>query len=172
MSSRLLLVDSGGVSRQLRRLLMVDSGGTTRNIRRLFMVDAGGTARRVFVYALLEATITVGNSGNVYGYNTGLYGALSPDTYTDNGANSRQIIIAQWDTSSDAMQLAISGASVPDTDTSFGSIVVNGYTFTRASRTSYNGSAGGGTYSLWTWQGTGLVASLPTGGSASLVVTP
>ena len=82
--SRIVVVDSGGTSRQVRRFTVVDSGGTSRLIKRGVVIDSGGTARTFFQY--LSATLSgatysridgaaasfrVGSDGNIYATNFG-----------------------------------------------------------------------------------------------------
>lgn len=149
MATRLFVVDSGGTSRLVRRLPVVDSGGTTRLIKRLFAVDSGGTARLVFRSSLHETTITVGDNGaGQEGYAQGVAGSIGDATYDDGGATSRTIVTVLWDQDNAGIQMALSGINVPDSDTTFQSIGVNGLEFAR-SAASYNGNSGGNSRWLW-----------------------
>lgn len=44
---RIIVIDSGGAARPVRRMFVVDTGGTARLVRRAFVIDAGGTARLI-----------------------------------------------------------------------------------------------------------------------------
>ena len=72
---RLIVSDSGGASRVVRRLFVVDSGGSPRLIRRAFVIDAGGAARQFFSG---EPTISLAPSYSVDD------SAVSPFTATAN----------------------------------------------------------------------------------------
>lgn len=58
---RLIVIDSGGTARVVRRLAVVDASGTTRLVRRAFVIDTGGTARQFFS----SATVTLDTSYSV-----------------------------------------------------------------------------------------------------------
>lgn len=166
MAARTLVVDSGGTTRLVKssRFFVIDSGAVARKIKRLFVIDGGGVARLVYNAALLETTITIGDDGvSTFGYTVGLYGSIGSDTYTDAGANSRTIALVQWNGT--AVQIFMNGASIPDTDTTFTSIVINGITFLRSARTTYDGAASGGTKTKWLWSpdpgGEGFSGTIP-----------
>lgn len=168
MSSRLHVIDSGGTARLVKRFFVIDAGGVARKVKRLFAVDSGGTARRVYVAYYLENTMTVSDDGgSSFGFSTGLYGSINGgNPYTDGNGNSRTINVNNWNFGSDLFIFTLAGASVPDTDATFGAIVVNGVRFTRASRTSYSGAGP----STWQWSGTGLVAGLPSTGTVPYII--
>ncbi len=58
MAARIIVVDSGGTSRQVRRFFVIDAGGTPRLVSRAFVIDAGGTARLIYSGEM----ITLGNT--------------------------------------------------------------------------------------------------------------
>lgn len=49
MATRLIVIDSGGTARTVRRPFVIDSGGTARLLRRAFVIDSGGTGRLIFI---------------------------------------------------------------------------------------------------------------------------
>lgn len=54
MAQRTIVIDSGGVARQIKadRFFVVDSGGITRKLQRLFVIDSGGVTRQVYQNAI------------------------------------------------------------------------------------------------------------------------
>jgi hypothetical protein len=156
MTKRIHVVDSGGTPRLVRagRFFVVDSGGVTRKIKKLWTIDSGGVARQVY-----QSTITTGDNGSQYGYALGNYGAIGDGTYDDNVLSPQTIRIVLWD--GIAVQFWLNGANVPDTDDTFVSITLDGQEFTRASRTTYNGGQAGPATS-WLWSSAYFPASTPT----------
>lgn len=54
--SRLIVTDSGGVERTIKRLFATDSGSIERDIKRLFVIDSGGVARLVFTSGVVTVS--------------------------------------------------------------------------------------------------------------------
>lgn len=164
---RMVVIDSGSTARTIKKLYVVDSGGTTRAIKKLYVIDTGGTARLVYRRALHETTIAIGTNGvNTYGYAVGQFGSIGSSTYTDASGATRLIRAAIW-SSSDVVAFALDGAEIPNSNNTFASITIGNTTFTRSSAT-YNGQAGGGTFSQWHWNTGG--AGLPSASSVALSV--
>lgn len=87
------------------------------------------------------------------------FGALSPNTFTDGGGTTRTIVQLAESTganTADYLILALSGTSVPNSNTTFTSITIGTTTLTRASA-SYAASYNGGTY--WSWSDPNLLTS-------------
>lgn len=110
---------------------------------------------------LKRTTITAGDDGvSTIGYIQGLYGSIGSATFNDAAGNSRTVRSITWDGSN--VQFWLTGASVPNTAATFGSITLIGpggaVTLGRAAAT-YNGSAGGGTASSWVWSSSALPGS-------------
>jgi hypothetical protein len=104
----------------------------------------------------MRAFITSADSGGNSGYSAGSFGAITVDKYQDGGGSVRTV--ADIFRNSATVVLNLSGASIPDTDVSFSSIVLQNsaggtVTLARSARATYNGSASGGTKSQWTWTG-------------------
>lgn len=170
ISSQGISVNDSGTWREAEEVHVNDSG-TWRAIQEIYVND-GGTWRQVFSASIHETTITVGNDGVPlqYGYIQSLYGSIGDATFNDHGSNARTILIAIWQYPGDGqfMRFVLSGASIPDTDTTFVSITIGGVTFTRASRTGYNASFGGGDTS-WEWNNVNTSA-ISNAGGVSLVI--
>lgn len=95
-----------------------------------------------------EITATGFDAGPDYWGYAGSFGSIANDTYDDGGANSRTVASCYW-TDVTTLSLAMDVTSVPDTDTTFTEIAIDGVVFTRASRSAYLASNDGGT--VWTW---------------------
>ena len=96
----------------------------------------------------------------------GGYGSMT-NTFTDHGANARTIVQLVEANSflADKLFLSLAGTSIPNTDTTFVSMLLNGVELTRAAATytaSYNGS------SHWSWDNPGALTS--TGAKAVLII--
>lgn len=120
-------------------------------------VRVSGVWQRFYLRALLQTTITVGDDGvSQSGYNSAFFGSIGTATYTDAGSNSRTIRIVQWDGAT-LIQFWLGAAGIPNTNTTFTSITLNGpggnVTLTRSTAT-YDGAASGGTLSRWYWSNT------------------
>lgn len=102
---------------------------------------------------------TSGNSGSTFG-------ARSPTTYLDYGGNTRTIRDVDDQFGVAQLIFRLAGVSIPDTDTTFRAITVNGVRLVRSARTGYVPNAGG-TDSAWTWAGT---VGLPTSGTRFCVI--
>jgi hypothetical protein len=176
MAVRRFVVDSGGTSRLITRRFVVDSGGTSRLIKRRFVIDSGGVARLVYqgIAQPQNLIITCGdfNFGEASGFDNSpaafnlSIGSIAPNTFGDSTPTTRTVISAHRDNLGPLFNLLLSGTSIPDTDVTFQRIIVNGTTLTRSSRSTYNGSFGGGT--LWQWS-SGL-PSVPTSGDITMRV--
>ena len=95
-----------------------------------------------------SALITIGYSYPQVGFLDGSFGAISPGTYTDGGSNVRTFKGVVHDVGSGVFGFSLAGASIPNSDTTFSQLELNGFTFVRSSAY-YTPSSGGNT--LWTW---------------------
>ena len=108
----------------------------------------------------LDTTLTIGNSGGSYGYLAGSFGSMASTTMS----NSYTVSACYWDGS--LLIFWISGASTPNTDATFTILETPGGNFAR-SGAFYNGSAGGGSFSEWSWTNGGVN---PLGTSGTIAV--
>lgn len=91
--ARLIIADSGGTERVLRRFGMVDSGGTARMLKRLFLCDSGGTARLIYE-SLRVATQPANVSGSSAAGNPS--GTVTSSAATCAGAGSNGVLTYAW----------------------------------------------------------------------------
>ena len=83
------------------------------------------------------------------------FGSIANGTYTDAGSTSRLVdscyfVQGSVENSIDSLWFVLDTTSVPDTDTVFKYIVIDGNQYNRADRAFYYASADGGT--AWTWE--------------------
>lgn len=117
---------------------------------------ASGGARR-----LHSDTVTVGNNGTDFGFQSGVFGSVGDSTFDDAGGNSRTIR-GLYDAANAVLVFVLDGLSVPNTDATFKYIVVNGVVFQRAIM-SYTADTGTGDDTGWT----GGAGALPNSGTVS-----
>jgi hypothetical protein len=122
-----------------------------------------GALAGVGASALSTHVIGIGSSGNVHGYQNGLFGSLSPTTYRDKGGNVRTITVISWNDDVDTLALRIT-TSPGDSNTTFTAIELKGQRFTRAS--AVFSDLGGGVHQ-WAWTG---VTANPIGTSGSVLL--
>ena len=135
------------------REVHVKVSGTYRMIRQIWS-KVSGVWQKVYQW-LLETTITVGTDGvSQFGYADGLYGSIGNANFNDAGGNARTVSAMIWDGS--FVQLILSTASIPNTDTTFECINIDGNIYKRSAAT-YNGSFGGGARSQWRWTQAGII---------------
>lgn len=174
MAARILVVDSGGVTRQVKngRLHVVDSGGTTRKIKRAFVIDGGGTARLVYKAELGTIAVTCGTATNgldtANGYDSGVtgfsIGSRSPVSYTDGGGVVR-VVRAAVSFNFAFTFWAIQGINVPNADTTFSELTIGATVLTRSSAVYVANHNGILTY--WRWN----VNVFPSSGVVNVVVS-
>lgn len=63
MGANRYMVDSGGVTRHIRKRYVIDSGGIARLIRKRYIIDSSGAARLTFQYAFVFSGIAGAISG-------------------------------------------------------------------------------------------------------------
>ena len=126
----------------------VKIAGTWTQVKEAW-TKSSGVWRLVHILAELLALISTGASGSgAYGYERRgtSYGLIDNDTLH----NGNVVKAIRWDhLSSGAIDLALNGNGVPNTDAVFASLTLDwAGTFPR-SAASYNPSAGG--YTVWSW---------------------
>lgn len=139
------VVDSGGVSRKIKKPWVIDSGGVAHRLKKIWVIDAGGTARLVFRFGD-ELSLLAGSSGAVTGYVQGLFGTLTPHTLSD-GAN---VVAIEANASSPyPLTLQINGYAGSITSSYLDNLNISGNVFTGASATFSGGSPG--VSAFWSW---------------------
>lgn len=89
--------------------------------------------------------VTVGSSGDQYGFLVSTFGTVAPTAVADNSGVSRTINAIYWDDSDDLLVFQLAG-TLANTNATFYGIIVNGVLYTRAA-----GTASIGVNSTWTW---------------------
>ena len=106
----------------------------------------------------LDGTVTIGSSGDTYGYVQGSFGSLDVTTYEDSSGATRTVVGIAEDQSAlpspTTLSFQLDGEGIPNEDTTFRFIVINGNKFERANAT-YDGAASGA--SQWTWSASGVI---------------
>lgn len=147
---RTIVVDSGAVSRQVKRLIVVDSGGVSRQVKRCFVVDSGGVSRLIFastsVFTMVAGQVSFGHGITTTGFSAGLFGTLTPST--DLNGNTIQAMDNQ-SAGGGVFNVTIDAASNP------GSTYFTSVTFTGTGGATFLTSAASYGYSggqaTWSW---------------------
>ena len=79
----------------------------------------------------------------------GTFGSIADDEYQDGGDNTRTVTSCYWVDFTTRLWFVLDTTSVPDTDTTFVSITVDGTTYNRSDAETYDASVDGGT--SWKW---------------------
>lgn len=117
------------------------------------------------------ATQATGYDGGAdpYSYGPG-YGSIGTSNFYDGGLNARNCSMCAYVigtyVGNNSIIFALDQTSVPDNNTTFVSIDINGLTLNRSARTGYQPSVGGTSY--WFWNGVGQPF---TGGTVSFTIT-
>lgn len=94
------------------------------------------------------ALVTIGTDGaNIFGFNSGLWGSISPNTYKDGGGSTRTIIVLEYNGSGTQIIFQLSGV-VTNNDMALRSLVVGGQRLLRSAATYSTDSS---TFSQWSW---------------------
>lgn len=123
------------------------------------------------VSAMLNGLMTVGSA---IGFQTAAYGAsgsLSPSTFVDHGGTTRTVVMMRWSATApgSTVSLRMSGASIPNTNTTFVSAQIAGFTALLRSAAGYTADDGIGATD-WSWGGINTTG-WPSSGTCSFVMT-
>lgn len=102
--------------------------------------------------SLIDLTIAAVAAG--FGFQNGVAGAVSPNTYIDHGTNTRTVV-QLYHATGFGMVMRLSGV-ITDNDTAFVALVVNG---TRLARSAATYSTDSSTYSQWNWTNSDLIGT-------------
>lgn len=127
--------------------------GTWEEVRQGWVRVSG--AWEPFYYKLLYADLTIDMMGSLYGFQVAGYGAsssdLGPQTFIDNGGTTRTINYARWFVdASGSVSLALNGFSIPNSNTTFYGIEVNGLGVLTRSSAGYTANDGLAS-TVWSW---------------------
>jgi hypothetical protein len=144
------VVDSGSVTRKLKKCYVVDAGGTTRAIKKIWVCDSSAVSRLVFtstsVFTMVAAAFTVGPGLTIVGYSVpDAFGSLSP--HADVIGNTVSAIFSEARVSGISYQLAVASNVGQSYFTTF-AVAGQGSLASAAATYSYSAATG---LAIWGW---------------------
>jgi hypothetical protein len=151
MGAKYYVVDSGGVTRKVKKFHVVDSGGVTRTLKKAYVVDASGATRLYFTsaddFTLVVGTEPLGGEGR--GYAQGGFGNITPSPVLGDGTTIVDLLIGN---NTHILNLSIAGFPSNPGAGYVATLVINGTTTFLGSAATYSYSGGQAT---WQWSGAG-----------------
>ena len=131
----------GGVAARRRSEEPAAAGG---------LITTVNSAAQVIFSSIHAGVITATgfDAGPDYWGYAGSFGSIANDSFNDGGGNPR-VVSSCYHSNFGTLTMGFDQINVPDTDTSFISMEIDGQVFTRASADNYLASNDGGT--IWIW---------------------
>jgi hypothetical protein len=175
MSAKRFMLDSGNVTRRIRKRWIIDSGGVARLIKKRWVIDAGGVARLTYQYADALSLLAGTNPGvaPIVGYFLPAgAGSLTPSVLGDGMTVSKLCDTYGFSTQPNQRLLEIQGFTTDPGRNYLFSLLLNGVTVLPANVTSYTftpPSPGIPGTADWTW--TQPASGLVSGTTYPVVLT-